>query len=116
MTCTKLEGVCEARTRLLTGSTFADVCRNTVEGVGEFVEFDRCEFVSEDGGEFVLEAGSGGTTTATEPSISRTLTERTYRSGEPLLIGDGTRRDQSNAETEYRSVLAVPVGAASVLV
>jgi len=113
----QIEGVCTAHDLLRVASSVEEGCQRAVEGMGELLAFDVCEFVVTRSDEFVLATRSGVkvTDSADEPVLGQAVSDRAFRSREPLVIGDTTCEESLDAPAEYRSLLAVPVGTYGVL-
>ncbi|AXG06834.1 PAS domain S-box protein [Haloplanus rubicundus] len=101
----------EVQSRIGGAATIADIYRVAAETGGRVFDCDACELLVEEGGSvdlaerFVpdgIDPPPGG---ATSPAIAT----HTYRSGEPMLIDDTHRDDRVDTDTDYRSILSVPL-------
>jgi PAS domain S-box-containing protein len=112
-----LKTVCEVRDSLTDASSREEVWRLTLESVGTFLTTDVCEVLTEECGQLVSKAASGTEEhdSLNESAVSPRVAERTYQSQQPVLIQDTTTDDRMATNTEYRSVLSVPLGQHGVL-
>jgi len=100
-----------AQSRIGSASTVTEVYRSTVEGGRQLFGCDVCELLVEEGGsfEFAEQVVSDEVDRRLDRATSRGVAAEAYRSGEPILIDDTHRDDRFDVDTDYRSVLSVPL-------
>lgn len=101
----------EAQSRIGNAATIADIYRAAAEAGGRMFDCDACELLVEEGGSvdlaerFVPDGVDPPPSGATTPALAT----HAYRSGDPILIDDTHRDDRGDTDTDYRSILSVPL-------
>lgn len=101
----------EGQSRIGSAATVADIYRVAVEAGGRMVDCDACELLVEESGSVDLAERfvPNGVDPPPDGATASAVATRAYRSGDPLLIDDTHRDDRVDTDTDYRSILSVPL-------
>lgn len=88
------------------------ICQRTITAAGSILQFDQSLIALADDGHLHVEAASRELPedAIRTMSVEDGLAGRTYRTGESFRVDDLDERDDIETETEYRSVLSLPIG------
>jgi len=115
----KIEALHAVAARAVACTTAADVYDLAIEAAEEILEFDLCVVDAVEDGTLVPKAVSKGLPSdayydTTPVDAEDSLAARAHRESESSVVGDVRRTDAVPAESDYRSILTVPVGDSAV--
>lgn len=105
------EALTDARRLLEASSSRKEFFRRTLERLCALCDADACGLYVVESGELVqrrVVTASGSVDS--DPALARSVAQQTFESGEPLVIDDLTGDERFDVESDYRSILSVPLG------